>query len=334
MRRARSSLHLHLPSGREILGSAVAVSALTERIGSYVVLDQFGHGSLSTVYLARQPKLYREVALKRMRLDPPDPVRARRFVQAARAATTLVHPNIVTALDCFEHDGIPYVVMERVAGTSLRLIARTLTPAQAIGVLEQVLAALIHAEVQGIVHGDLHPGNILVTRTGEIKLVDFGIARAYCAMSPTVAVGTPAYMAPEQSLSRPIGPCTDLYSVGILAFEMLARTLPFGAAGSRPTVLARHVHDPIPSLGPRVEPTLDEWVRAMLAKQPAQRPSDASAAWRALEEIAIRAAGDHWRFAAASATGRCPSRSARPLPVAHGVTCWPRRPSRSQPASR
>jgi tRNA A-37 threonylcarbamoyl transferase component Bud32 len=285
--------------------------AHVERIGSYVVVDEIGHGGFATVHRARQPRLHREVALKRVLLDPPDVAHARRFVQAARAATALDHRNAVAVLDCFEHAGTPYVVMEHVAGGSLRPLVRTLTPAQVVGVLEQILAALEHAERQLVVHGDLKPENVLVARDGTVKVGDFALAAAWRALDDAPATGSPGYMAPEQGLGRAADARTDLYAVGVMAFEMLARELPFGSAAARTTVLARHVEEPVPPLGPQVDPELADWVDWMLAKEPRDRPPGAAAAWRALEDVALDAAGPHWRFAAPlAAVG--PPRAPRP----------------------
>ncbi len=279
------------------------MTASGERVGSYEIIEEVGHGALATVFLARQLRSHRDVALKRLRLDPPDTPLARRLVDEVDAVMALTHPNISSVIDCFEYDGMPYVVMEHIPGGSLRHVHRSLAPAQVVGVLEQILAALAHAEIEHVVHGDLKPENVLVARDGVVKVADFAIARACRTALHRGAghapVGTPAYMAPEQALGRPEGPPTDLYAVGVMAYEMLAGRLPFGAAASSPAVLARHVHDPVPSLGPRADPALDEWVGHMLAKDPASRPQRASAAWRELEEVAVRAAGPHWRFSAA-----------------------------------
>ena len=168
-------------------------------------------GGMAVVYLVRQPALDREVVLKRLDLERDDPTLAQRFVREARLAAALDHPNIVTLFDFFEHDGVPYIAMEYVNGGSLRSLVGTLDLPQVLGVLEGTLAGLAHAERRGIAHRDLKPENVLVTGRGNVKIADFGIARAYNALSQRLtvtgkAMGTPVYMAPEQAMDEAIGP--------------------------------------------------------------------------------------------------------------------------------
>ena len=191
-------------------------------------------GGMAVVYLVRQPALDREVVLKRLDLERDDPTLAQRFVREARLAAALDHPNVVTLFDFFERDGVPYIAMEYVAGGSLRSLVGALELPQVLGVLEGTLAGLGHAERHGIAHRDLKPENILVTRRGNVKIADFGIARAYNALSQRLtitgkAMGTPVYMAPEQALDKPIGPPTDLYALGVIVYELLAGRPPFEA---------------------------------------------------------------------------------------------------------
>src|SRR5215216_1822161 len=186
-------------------------------------------GGMAVVYLVRQPALDREVVLKRLDLvDGNDPAMAQRFVREAQMAATLDHPNVVTLFDFFEHDGVPYIAMEYVAGGSLRALVGRLELPQVCGVVEGVLAGLRHAEAQAIAHRDLKPENLLLTRRGNVKIADFGIARAYThaltqrLTAPGMAIGTPAYMAPEQATNESLGPSTDLYSLGVIVYELLA----------------------------------------------------------------------------------------------------------------
>ena len=255
------------------------------------------------MYLARQAALDREVALKRLDFDR-DPLLAQRFVREAHLAAALDHPNVVTVIDFFEHEGVPYIAMEYVAGGSLRPFVGRLALPQVFRVLEGVLMGLGHAEERGVAHRDLKPENILLTPRGGIKIADFGIARAYTAVtarltSTGTAVGTPAYMAPEQAQSQPLGPYTDVYAAGVIAYELLAGRPPF--EGSTPVaVLYQHVHDPPPPLAdvaPDVPPQVREWVGWLLAKSPSSRPASAAEAWEALEEIAVDSLGPYWRRA-------------------------------------
>src|SRR3954469_6568887 len=189
-------------------------------------------GGMAVVYLVRQPALDREVVLKRLALERDDPALAQRFVREARLAATLDHPNVVTLFDFFEHEGVPYIAMEYVSGGSLRELVGRLELPQVCAVVEGVLAGLGHAEHRGIAHRDLKPENILLTRRGNVKIADFGIARAYNALSQRLTVtgktmGTPIYMAPGQALAGAIGPPTDLYAIGVIVYELLAGHPPF-----------------------------------------------------------------------------------------------------------
>src|SRR3954454_14196764 len=149
------------------------------RVGRYEVLDELGRGGTATVHLARQLDLDRLVALKRLDgfADESDR-RVRRFVREARLAASLSHPNVVTIHDAFEVDGVPYIAMEYVPGGTLRELLTGLTLEQIAGVLDGVLAGLVHAERRHIVHRDLKPENLMVTCEGGIKIADFGIAKA------------------------------------------------------------------------------------------------------------------------------------------------------------
>ncbi len=277
-------------------------------------------GGMAVVYLVRQPALDRDVVLKRLDLEGGDPALAQRFVREARLAATLDHPNVVTLFDFFEHDGVPYIAMEYVAGGSLRELVGRLELPQVCGVVEGVLAGLGHAERQGIAHRDLKPENLLLTRRGTVKIADFGIARAYNALTPRLtatgmAIGTPAYMAPEQATNDPLGPTTDLYSLGVIAYELLSGRPPF-VSDTPVGLLYAHVHTPPPPLTALVEPeqrALCGWVEWLLAKDPAGRPQSAAEAWDALEELAVAEMGPYWRRHAAI-TAPDPAQAPEPGP--------------------
>jgi hypothetical protein len=280
-----------------------------KRVGSYEMVRILARGGMSTVYLAHQPALDREVALKQLELETGDPTVAQRFVREARLAAGLDHPNVVTLFDFFEDGGVPYIAMEYVSGGSLRPLVGRLSFPQVFGALEGVLAGLAHAESRGIVHRDLKPENVLITRGGGVKIADFGIARAYNALTPSLtstgsAIGTPAYMAPEQVLDEPLGPHTDLYALGVVAYELLAGRPPFLPSQTPMAVLYCHVHKPPPplaDLAPDVPVAVRGWAEWMLAKPPSQRPGSAAEAWEALEEIAVAELGPYWRRSAAIA---------------------------------
>jgi predicted Ser/Thr protein kinase len=273
-----------------------------QRVGSYEIVRTLARGGMAVVYLARQPALDRVVALKQLDFESDDPTLAPRFVREARLAGALEHPNVVTLFDFFIESGVPYMAMEYVAGGSLRPLVGKLRPAQIFGVLEGVLAGLGHAEEHGVAHRDLKPENVLIARRG-VKIADFGIARAYDALthsftSTGAALGTPAYMAPEQVLDERLGPYTDLYAVGVIAYELIARRPPFDPRALPMSILFAHVHrqpPPLTELAPDVPLPVCRWVESLLAKAPADRPASAAAAWEALEEIVVDGLGPYWR---------------------------------------
>ena len=278
-------------------------------VGRYEVLGELGRGGSATVYLARQTDLGRLVALKELSSLPvTDPTTVRRFVRESRLAGSLNDPNIVTVHDFFDDRGTPYIAMEYLARGSLRPLMHELTFAQIAGVLEGLLSGLGHAQEHGIVHRDLKPENLMVTADGRIKIADFGIAKVIDpARAGTVltekgtTIGTPTYMAPELAMGRDIGPWTDMYAVGVIAFELLAGRPPFDTTGTPMAILLRHVNEApleLASLDPSLDPRLSEWIDSLLVKEPEARRHSASAAWLALEEIVLDLLGPRWRHKA------------------------------------
>jgi hypothetical protein len=260
---------------------------------------------MAIVYAARQPDLDRQVALKELSSFHANSAEfAHRFLRESRLAGSLNHPNIVTVHEYFEHAGTPYIAMELVPRGSLRPHVRQLSLAQVAGVLEGILAALAHAETAGIVHRDLKPENVMVTAVGRVKIADFGIARATqragtdYVTATGMTVGTPTYMAPEQAMAGEVGPWTDLYSVGVLTYELIVGRPPFSDSDSPLAILMRHVNEPIPSaveLEPSVDLGLSQWIDSLVVKDPAHRVRHALDAWESLEEIIVRLQGPLWR---------------------------------------
>jgi serine/threonine protein kinase len=255
------------------------------------------------VYLARQSDLDRFVALKELH-TLRDVSTTRRFLREARVAASLMHPNIVTVHEYFEFDGVAYIAMEYLARGSLRPFMQQLAPERIGRVLEDVLAGLAHAERNGVVHRDIKPENLLVTDEGGVKIADFGIAKAKSVVEQStvtaagLTVGTPSYMAPEQAMAREVGPWTDLYSVGVTAFEMLAGRTPFAETTEPMAIVLRHVNDPMPrvsDVAPGVPVALSDWVAWLVAREPSARPQSATQAWDGLEEILISLLGARWR---------------------------------------
>jgi predicted Ser/Thr protein kinase len=294
-----------------VVGEGCDVTQGVRTVGRYEVLDELGRGGMATVYLARQAELNRLAALKELgALRGDDPSFAQRFLREARLAGSLSHPNIVTVYEYFEHEGVPYIAMEYVERGSLRPYVGRMALAQVAGVLEAVLSGLAHAEKHGIVHRDLKPENLMVTADGQVKIADFGIAKATTSVGATssfmtaagTAVGTPNYMAPEQALGEQVGPWSDLYSVGVIAFELFLGRLPFADTQEPMALLLRQINEHVPALtelDPSIDPHISDWVDQLLAKEPAERPQSAAEAWDLLEGSVIGQLGPRWRRQAA-----------------------------------
>jgi len=256
------------------------------------MVDRIAAGGMGEVFRAHDAVLAREVAIKVLhRPLASDQGFIDRFRREARAAAILSHPNIVAVHDWGAVDGIYYMVMEFVRGQSVRDILNLeglLAPAQAADVLLQTLSALDHAHRQGIVHRDVKPENLMVTREGVVKVADFGLARAYADAQITHAgmvTGTVQYLAPEQLQGEPADPRTDLYSLGIVAYELLTGQLPFN--GETPmAIVYKHLRERVPAASARnaaVPPSLDGWIASMTEKDRELRPESAAEARRDLE---------------------------------------------------
>ena len=292
-------------------------------VGRYELLEAIGHGGMAVVYLARQTDLDREVALKELRVfqSADDPTLAERFLREARLAGSISHPNIVTVHEYFKHEDTPYIAMEYLQRGSLRPWVGALNVAQIAGVLEGLLAALDHAGRRRIVHRDLKPENLLVTDQGQIKVADFGIAKARTMHTSSfltrdgMTVGTPTYTAPEQAMAQELGPFTDLYSVGVMAYELLTGHVPFHDTDTPVAIILRHVNEDIPpahTVNPNIDRALSDWIDGLLVKDPAQRTQSAEQAWDELEEVVLRLLGSRWRREA-RLLGSSEQPAARPL---------------------
>jgi serine/threonine-protein kinase len=278
-----------MPHDRNSRVSVNRTTAMTgpRRLGSrYVLLDVLGVGGMSTVWRGRDEVLGREVAVKV--LSPQhaaDAAFRARFVREARHAAALSHPRLVTVFDCGVAGTTPFIVMELVAGRTLRQVldvAGPLPPDDAVVIAAAVCEALEAAHAVGLVHRDIKPANIVLSG-GEVKVLDFGIARLEGAAGGTrtqTVLGTAAYLSPEQASGRQAGPQADLYGLGCVLFEMLAGTPPF-TADSEVGVAYRQVHDdpgPPSARRPGLPAHLDWITSRLMAKNPADRPPGAAAA--------------------------------------------------------
>src|SRR5918992_5662293 len=241
---------------------------------------------MAKVYLAHDNVLDRDVALKVLReqhADDGDFVE--RFRREAKNAASLNHPSVVQIYDQgHAEDGTYYMAMEHMRGGTLKeRIAKggPLAPAEAAGIASQVADALAVAHQRGIVHRDIKPQNVLLTASGEAKVADFGIARVVSARTVTEAnlvLGTAAYMSPEQVRSERVGPASDLYSLGVVLYEMLTGELPYRADDPIATAI-KHLEEPPPrprEANPAVPRKLDALVVKLLAKRPEDRYASAA----------------------------------------------------------
>ena len=250
-------------------------------IGRYQIVRPLGAGGMATVYLARDPTLDRQVAIKIPNVERLSPEGLARFNIEARAVARLEHQAIVPLYDYGDHDGRPFLVMRYLPGGSLadRLERRAFHLNEALGIIERIASALDYAHRQGILHRDVKPGNILFDESGAAYLSDFGIARIMnlsgeASLTQTgLAIGTAAYMSPEQALGQKIDGRSDVYSLGVVIFEMLSGDVPYKADSSLQQAL-QHINAPIPSIQERrrdLPPTTQMAFSRALAKQPKDR---------------------------------------------------------------
>ncbi len=247
----------------------------------YQLLDRFGTGGMANVYRARDTLLDRYVAIKVLRDDEDrDSDFDLQFRHEARAAANLSHPNIVTVYDFGIDSGQPFIVMELVPGTDLKTLLRKrgrFTVDEGIPLMVQACAGIGYAHRAGLVHCDVKPHNMLVTPDNRLKVTDFGIARALATLNPgertDVVWGSPQYYAPEQASGHAPSPASDVYSLGVVTYEMLTGTLPFTASTAE--ALA-HLHleaSPTPpsEYVPDIPKTLEEIILKVLSKEPSAR---------------------------------------------------------------
>src|SRR5438477_2363186 len=251
-----------------------------EKVGRYEVISELGRGAMGVVYKALDPTIGRTVALKTMRVDvhglETEDV-FRRFKNEARAAGVLNHPNIVTIYDAGEQDGMFYLALEFIEGTTLHsLLAekRALSPEEIIQLSQQVCKGLDYAHSNGIIHRDIKPANTMITGNGTVKIMDFGIAKAGGGMTSTGQVlGTPNYMSPEQVKGKPLDGRSDLFSLGVVLYEMATGEKPF-VGQNVTTIIYKIVHEnPIPprDLDVTIHPGLSAVITKTLAKSPDER---------------------------------------------------------------
>lgn len=282
--------------------------------GRYDVRARLARGGMSTVYRAVDLRLDREVALKVLYPHlAEDPALVVRFEQEAKTAARLSHPHVVNVLDqgVDRHDDgdVAYLAMEYVPGYTLRTVLQrqgALTPRIALAYLDAIVDGLAAAHAAGLVHRDMKPENVLVSRDGRIKVADFGLARAATHHTGTGAtlVGTVAYISPELVKGAPADERSDIYAVGIMLYEMLTGRQPY--SGSSPIQVAyQHIHDQVPApsdAAPGLAEDLDELVLWCTSQDAQDRPADASALLTELRQVRVSLRDEDLDFEGASPT--------------------------------
>src|SRR5687767_2879581 len=254
--------------------------------GRYKILRRIGSGGMADVYSAEDTHLGREVALKVLhRRFAQDAEFVERFRREAKAAAGLQHPNVVGVYDRGQHDGTYYIAMEHLPGRTLKDIVIADAPLDQMRVIDlgvQILQAAGFAHRRGVIHRDFKPHNVIVDDEGVPKVTDFGIARAGASeMTETGSImGTAQYLSPEQAQGHAVTAASDLYSIGVMLYEMLTGRLPFEGE-SAVAIALKHLSEfpvPITQLRPDVHPALEAVVMAALAKDPAHR-------WQSAEDF-------------------------------------------------
>ncbi len=249
--------------------------------GQFEIMEKIGQGGMATVYRARQISINRIVAIKVL---PPtllhDPSFAERFAREVDVIAHLEHPHILPIYDYGDADGIPYIAMRFLGGGSMAdMIRRGKIELNSLErPFRQVAQALDYAHRQGVIHRDLKPANVMMDENGNAYLSDFGIARVLGSdLTGSMIIGTPAYMSPEQANGLPIDGRADIYSLGVVLFELIAGREPFKAETPM-ALLLKHINEPMPSLlsfREDVPQEVDAVVKKATAKDPADRYSSA-----------------------------------------------------------
>lgn len=247
-------------------GKAVSASLVGRTLGKYEIVGLIGQGGMATVYKAYQREIDRHVALKVLPPHPgQDPQYVERFRLEARTVARLQHPHILPLYDYGNQDDILFLVTAYVEGGSLgdRIRHGPMPLADVDHVLRQISSALDYAHKNGMIHRDIKPDNILLDKEGNALLTDFGIVKLAEGDANLTAtggmIGTPAYMSPEQGQGLPVSPATDVYSLGVVVFEMISGQQPYTADTGLQIVL-KHITEPIPSvveIKPGVPPAVD-----------------------------------------------------------------------------
>jgi serine/threonine-protein kinase len=259
----------------------------------YQIQEPLRSGGMATIYRAWDQALERQVAIKRLKLELLGDVSAiAAFHSEARTLAALRHPNIVEVFDAHLDDGQPYIVMELVQGQTLSRLM-PLPPQQAVDYALQVAAALAHSHANGIIHCDIKPDNIMVDHAGRVKLLDFGISAIGGLVENGAVMGSPHYIAPERVLGTPITPATDIYSMGIVLFQMITGVVPFDGPDAT-SIAEQHVRERVPLMSDvivSVPLALERVVGKATAPMALARYKDGATLYQALIDCRYELAG-------------------------------------------
>src|SRR4051812_43720260 len=293
--------------------------------GRYRILNRIGSGGMADVYSAEDTHLGRQIALKVLhRRFAQDTEFVERFRREAKSAASLSHPNVVGIFDRGEHEGTYYIAMECLTGRTLKDVIvqeAPLSQEHAIDLGQQVLQAAGFAHRRGVIHRDFKPHNVIVDEYGHAKVTDFGIARAGASeMTETGSImGTAQYLSPEQAQGHAVTAASDLYSIGVMLYEMLAGRLPFDG-DSAVSIALKHLSEPPAPLSqwrPDVHPALEAVVMAALAKDPSHR-------WQSAEDLAAGLEAARTQIESGSNGGQDTAGfAAIPMPVADATAAPP-----------
>jgi len=264
----------------------------------YLILNQIGSGGMADIYLTQDTLLERQVALKILKRDFSRSAEfQQRFVLEAKAAANLFHPNIVTVFDFGFYHSEPFIVMEYVPGSDLKTLIRQkqeFSIQESLDLMIQACAGLGYAHRAGLVHCDVKPQNMLITMDRKLKITDFGIARALVSINSNerndVVWGSPLYFSPEQANGIAPSPSSDVYSLGIVMYEILTGKLPY--SGNSSEELSR-MHSEVPAippsiLNPNIPEALDQIVLKVISKEPASRYRNADQLGRVLSLVSTQ----------------------------------------------
>lgn len=264
-----------------------------QMLGAYRIIEQVGEGGMATVYKAYQASMDRHVAIKVLPLElAKNDEFVQRFQQEARIIAKLEHPHILPVFDYGEENGIVYFAMRYLDTGTLKdkLLSETLSLDEVNNIFIQLAGALGYAHAQGVVHRDLKPANVLVDANGKLFLTDFGIAKILESASPSLTqtsavMGTPTYISPEQASALPIDQRTDIYSLGVMLYEMVTGQVPF-VADTPLGVIIKHLSEPLPLpslVNPEISPAIEQVLLKALAKETQDRFSNVAefvSAWK------------------------------------------------------